>query len=114
MVGQFDPSKPDLNDGEMAIYSANGQVIYMKADATIHQGTKGANEPVVLGNVMKACIKDIIEDFTNSSLIGYDAFGLPVILNGALAANLTQHKEKYVTDASTNIVGQKNFVERGS
>lgn len=114
VVGHFDEGKPQLNDGESALYGAAGQVIFCTAAGLIHQGTKTADEPVVLGNVMKECLKDLYADFLEKLPVAYDGFGLPCTLNPVVKSAMTDQKAKYVTSASTNIVGQKNFVERGT
>ena len=114
MGGHFDKNKPQVSsDGEAILYGADGQVIYLKAGGTIHQGSKTANEPVVLGNVLKACISSIIDDFITPPILGYDSFGLPIYLDGVIVTNLTSDKATFVTNPLSNIVGKKNFVERG-
>lgn len=113
-VGNFDQSKPSLNDGETILYSASGQLIYLKSDGTIHQGKKTAASPVVLGDVMKNAYSDLITTLRDAPAVGIDSFGLPVYLAPALIPLLTQLITKYVTSAATNIVAQKNFVDRGT
>jgi phage gp45-like len=116
VVGHFDESAPPINDGETVLYGANGQVIYMKSDGTIHQGSEAASEPVVLGNQALAFLGAVIDAFTTQgdTRIGYDSFGLEVFLDPSILQTLLNLKQQYITNAATNIVGQKNFVERGA
>lgn len=116
VVGHFDESRPSLSDGESILYGADGQVIYMKNGGTIHQGSKGAAEPVVLGQTNLDFMGQFLDALTTQSdtRIGYDSFGLEVFLDPQILETLLELKEKYITDPSTNIVGQKNFVERGA
>lgn len=112
IVGHFDKNRPSVVDGEVKIYGADGQVIYLKSGGTIHQGSASANEPVVLGNVLKEAIASILDHLTTDPW-GYDVFALPVFIDPMLQTHLTEDKAKYVETPTTNIVGQKNFVERG-
>lgn len=113
IVGDFDTNKPEVADGEALLYGADGQVIFMKTGGTIHQGTKTAASPVVLGDILQQALDSIIEHITQSTQIAFDSFGLPCILDPTVKVNLTTDKTNYVDDASTNILAQKNFVERG-
>lgn len=113
ILGHFDQNRPSVSDGEICLYGADGQKIYFKNGGTIHQGSQSANEPVVLGNVLLAFITDLITALITDPL-GFDAFALPVFIDPALREKLTQYLQKYATDPSTNVVGQKNFVERGA
>jgi len=113
MVGHFDKTKPAVQDGETLLYGADGQVLYLKAGGTIHQGSQGANEPVVLGNIMKEALNDMYKNFLDFTPLGFDAFGLPVTINENVRLEMIDQQQEYVTNAATNIVGQKNFVERG-
>jgi phage gp45-like len=114
ILGCNDTARPGVNKGESILYGADGQVIYMKAGGSIHQGTKGATEPVVLGNVLKEFLTTLINQILNSPQIGFDAFGLPVAIDPQLAINLLNDRIQYLDTPSSNIVGQKNFVERGA
>lgn len=112
--GHFDANKPSLNDGEAILYGADGQVIYMKSGGSIHQGSKTSSEPVVLGNVLKTTLTNILNAFLQAPQIGFDGMGLPVVLDPGVAENLTNELNNHLNDASQNILSQKNFVERGA
>lgn len=110
----FDETRPDVDDGEALLYGADGQVIFLKTGGTIHQGSKAADEPVVLGNVAMTFLGALLDLLINSDPLAYDSFGLDVVLNPEIIEQLTEFKNTYITTAATNIVGQKNFVERGA
>lgn len=111
VIGHFDEAKPSCEDGETVLYGADGQVIYFKNGGEIHQGGKAADEPVVLGNVMKTLMKNILEAFLNSPQIGQSPTG-PVFLDPAVRSILSTELSVRVNAPATNIVGQKNFVQR--
>lgn len=113
ILGHFDQSRPPLQDGEAVLYGADGQVILMKSGGTIHQGSEAASEPVVLGNVLLQALTDLYTTLTTDPL-GLDSFALPVYISTAIKQQLLDQKSKYVDTNTTNVVGQKNFVERGS
>lgn len=116
VAGHFDANKPKIDsDGEACLYGADGQVVYMKSGGTIHQGSKAASEPVVLGNVLKAFEDAILSAWIdNVSQVAYDGFGLPCILSPAVSSVLQSEKATHVDAPATNFLGQKNFVERGA
>lgn len=114
VLTHFDANRPDIDEGEAILYGADGQVIFMKNGGTIHQGTKTANEPVVLGNVLKDFLQAYISQFIESPQLGLDSFALPIYLDIDILAQFLSQRLQYITTASTNIVGQKNFVERGA
>jgi phage gp45-like len=115
MVGHFDTNRPTISDGESILYGADGQVVFMKAGGTIHQGTKAASSPVVLGDVLKTTLTNILEAILNNSEeLGFDSFGLPVFLNPAIKVLLKLELDNHINDATQNILGQKNFVDRGA
>jgi phage gp45-like len=115
MAGHFDENRPAINDGESVIYGADGQVIFMKSGGTIHQGTQGASSPVVLGDVLKTLMENVLSAFiNNASSVSFDGFGLPCTLFPGISSVLSQEKSDHVDAASTNFLGQKNFVDRGA
>lgn len=113
MVGHFDETRPGCEDGETVLYGADGQLIIFKNGGTIHQGSPSADEPVVLGNVLLMLLTKMFnENWLQPPQIAYDAFGLQVFLDPQIRTKMEAQKETYVDTADTNIVGQKNFVER--
>lgn len=113
ILGCNDSGRPTVEEGETSLYGADGQQIYMKNGGTIHQGTKTADEPVVLGNVAVEFLTNVLDLFINSDPLAYDSFGLPVVLSPEIKALLIQYRLTYLELSATNIIGQKNFVERG-
>lgn len=115
MVGHFDESRPAVEDGESILYGADGQVIFMKKGGTIHQGSKTAASPVVLGDVLKIMLTNTLKAFIdNADLLGYDSLGLPVFLNPVIKSALQDELDIRLDAAATNILSQKNFVTRGA
>jgi Bacteriophage Mu Gp45 spike protein len=114
VVGQFDSGRPAIDETEACLYGPDGQVVYMKKGGEIHQGTLAADEPVVLGNVAKEFLGALLDLLIDSAPLAYDSFGLPVELSPEIIEQLMAFKLMYITTPATNIVGQKNFVERGA
>lgn len=110
--GQNDINRPKTEKGESILYGADGQVIFMKNGGTIHQGSKAANEAAVLGYVLQEFLRNILDAFLGANNIGECAVG-EVFLAPEIRTLFEQYKIKYVNDASTNILAQKIFVERG-
>lgn len=113
IMGCHDIERPELEKGESAVYGSDGQLIHFKTGGTIHQGSKAADEPVVLGNVLVEFMTEILNEFIQRNPIAYDSFGLPVVWNPETLLKFQEWLIKYLQDDSTNIIGQKNFVERG-
>lgn len=114
VLGHFNQGGPDLAEGEVALIGPAGQAIIFKADGRILSGDGGgdASEPVVLGNVLVTLLTNLIQAFTNASMIGIDSLGGPVQLSPDLKSKLAQLVSTYLSSASTNILSQKSFVER--
>lgn len=132
ILGQFDAARPSLEEGEVALYGPDGQVVKMLNGGNIHAqteadyiaevlgniklGSPDADEPAVLGNVLKEMLELLLDYFTTEApapKIGIDSFGLSVYLDPQIVAKLVQMKLKYLTQPATNIVAQRIFVERG-
>ena len=115
------------DDGNYTLYFGDVKIV-LTADGKILLGKKGStqDEPLVLGNVMKACVTDIIAaldvmtDDLSSNPVAIGNAGTPTPPSPQLIATMTTLKSAlatalstYVTDASTNIVSQVSFTERG-
>lgn len=129
------PSKDDkvpeqVGDGD-AVLKAHKKMHVAGADGVfIGKGTVGSDpaEPLVLGDVLKSYFTDIhtrldaILQAIITGPVGIDTLGGSTVnvhptLSAAIAAQkalLTTDKSKYVTTASTNIVSQHSFTERGA
>lgn len=114
IVGVNDTGRPTVQDGEVSLYGPDGQQLYLKNGGTIHQGSQAADEPVVLGNVLVEFMINLLTEFIEHDPLGYDSFGLPVELSPEIKAQLIEWRNTYLQTAATNIIGQKNFVERGA
>jgi hypothetical protein len=112
VLTQHDKDRPEIEQGEVALYGPDGQIIHFKNDGNIYQGSSEADEPVVLGNVLKTLLEALIDAFLNNPQVGQCAVG-PVMLDPGVRTQLTQAKQTYLSQASSNILSQKNFVERG-
>jgi hypothetical protein len=60
VLGHFDETRPDLGDGESALYNAYGQSIRVM-NGKILIGTGQSSEAVVLGNQLKALLTQILD-----------------------------------------------------
>lgn len=94
-------------------------VIRAKKDAylsgqKVHVGKSGsaATEPLVLGLVLKTFLTNLIDSLLNAPQIGQSAMG-PVMLEPQIRQDLTQFKTDFLDTASTNILSQVAFTERG-
>jgi hypothetical protein len=113
LTGHFNSNPPAIEDGESALYGIGQQVIYMKADGSIHQGILGAASPAVLGDVLQTFCTNVLNAFLNAAEIGSCAVG-PVVLDPGIRTILNQELQNHVTTASTNFLSQNNFVDRGA
>lgn len=60
VLGHRDANRPTGNVGESFLYDAYGHIVYLSEDK-IQIGSKGADEPFVLGNVFKAMMDTLLE-----------------------------------------------------
>jgi hypothetical protein len=68
-----------------------------------------------LGDVLKTLEENVLSAWiNNSSMVAFDGMGLPCVLSPAVKTILTDEKSNRVESASTNFLGQKNFVDRGA
>jgi hypothetical protein len=112
VLAHHDSDRPEIEEGEACLYGPDGQVIYLKSGGSIHQGSQEADEPAVLGNVLKTFLGDLIDAFLNAAQVGIGPTG-PVFLDPTIRTQLTQFKQTFLNQASSNILAQKIFVERG-
>ncbi len=111
-VGQFDRNRPEVGSREVALYGPDGQVVYMATGGTIHQGSADAASPAVLGDVLADFLRDLLQAFLQASSTGESAVG-PVFLSPELRIKFTELLDRYISEAETNILAQKIFLERG-
>jgi hypothetical protein len=113
VVGQNDTNRPAIQAEEVALYGPAGQVVYMKANGGVHQGSLGASSPAVLGDVLIEFATELLNAFLQAPQVGQGALG-PVFLDPSVRLKLQMQLQKFVQDASTNFLAQKIFVERGA
>lgn len=75
MVGAFDESRPEMNDGETILYNAQGQLIYLK-NGSIHIGSKTAPHKITLGDVLQGMLSTMLGAIA-SHAHPYDDAGTP-------------------------------------
>ena len=112
VLGHRDKGRPtDLEEGEVVLYNAFGQAIYLRKGKVLY-GSKASASPAVLGDVLLNAMTDILNAILQAPQIGQCAVG-PVVLEPSVRQKLMTAKMKYVDDASTNVVSQLVFTERG-
>lgn len=100
--------------GHMVAYANAGTKLYLGSDTKIGVGRPNVEptEPMVLGNVLNTFLQNFINAFLNAPQVGQCAVG-PVFLDPSVRSNLTSYLSTYLTTASTNILSQIGYVERG-
>jgi hypothetical protein len=117
-------------DGHKVSKAKSGKKYYIASDSGIHIGKTDhdCTEPLVLGNTLKTMLGDLIDKMTDlidkisgSPITISSAPGMPSIIFPQLAtdlaaikSDLNTLKSTYVTTATTNIVSQIGFTERGN
>jgi hypothetical protein len=113
ILGYRDDSRPEMEEGEAVLYNAHGQEIRLENGA-IKIGSAAANEPVVLGLVLKTLLEFAFDTLIAGDFLLTTSPGNPTAPNPAKAAELTAKKNEYLTTAATNILSQLSFTERGA
>lgn len=127
VVGHRDSGRPtDLEEGEAGMYSKGGRRINVR-NAKIEIGATGASEPLVLGNVLLQGLTEIMAQLdTLLQTMEQKPAGITTGPGSLIAPNpayvaavtqvqtqLAQIKSTYISTASSNIVSQESFTERG-
>lgn len=60
VAGHFDATRPSINKGEVILYNAFGQQIYL-ANGKILIGSEGSSQPFVLGTTFNMFIKQLLD-----------------------------------------------------
>lgn len=102
--------------GDLLAVARAGKAAHVQSDSRINLSkTKNdPTEPLVLGNVNVEFMTNLLDLLLNAPQIGWDVFGLPVFLDPNIRSTLIEYKQTYLTDASTNILSQLSFTERGA
>jgi hypothetical protein len=100
--------------GDMVHKALAGKKLHLLSALKIFlgAGTADPTQPLVLGLVAKEFLTTLIDEVLNAPQIGFTPFG-PCFLDPTIRANLITYKQTYLTDASTNILSQLSFTERG-
>jgi len=100
-------------DGHTVIKALSGKEAWITSDEKINLSKEDTSptEAVVLGNILKTFLTAWIDAWLDAPVIGQGA--APVTLSPAIKALLTQYKSTYLTTASSNILSQLTFTERG-
>lgn len=110
-----EPIPEKARAGHLVLQPRDGKKAYLTSSAKINIAKPGVDptEPLVLGTVLVNFMTAIFNALLNAPQIGQCAVG-PVWLDGQVRADLVAAKQTYITDASTNIVSQLGFTERGT
>jgi hypothetical protein len=112
VLGHRDGKRPaDLQPGEVVLYNSTGQAFYIR-QGKVQLGSGSSSEPMVLGNVLMKCLTDLMAAFTESPQVVQTAVG-PGFLDPAVRQKLMTVLQTYIQTASTNVVSQLTFTERG-
>lgn len=101
--------------GDSVKYSRPGHKMYLGSDTKIALARPGKEpvQPLVLGTVLVAGLTALVNAFLNAAQVGQSAVG-PVFLDPTVRSALTTFVSTYLTTASTNVVSQISFTERGT
>ena len=127
VIGHRDAGRPtDLDEGESSVYAQGGPRVNVR-NSRIELGSTGASEPVVLGQVLLSALtefnselKALVMTLSQTAAGLSTAPGNPIAPNPAftealeqLSEQIDQAKSTYISEASSNIVSQRVFTERG-
>jgi hypothetical protein len=101
--------------GHSVRYSRPGKKLYLGSDTKLGIGRVNVEptEPLVLGNVLVTFMTNVLNAFLDAAQIGTCAVG-PVMLDPGIRTNLTNYIQTYLQTASSNIISQIAFTERGA
>jgi len=110
-----DPVPEFARTGDSVKYARVGKKLYMGSDTKIGiaRPNKEPIQPLVLGTVLKNFLGAVLDAFLNAPQVVITPMG-PGFLDPSVRAALVAAKNTYLTDASTNIVSQIGFTERGT
>ena len=100
--------------GHTVKQSRTGKKLYLGSDTKVSLSRPGVepSQAMVLGNVLASGLTAILNAFLNAPKLGSCAVG-PVVLDPGIRAALLAAINTYITTASTNILSQLSFTERG-
>lgn len=106
MVGHFDKSKPDVDEGETTLYDKFGHLVYL-SETKMQFGSKASANPMMLGDIVQDLFSNMLQLISDHVHIGN--LGYPV---GAMSkkAELLELKASPVDDGA--IISDKCFTEK--
>ena len=110
-----DPIPEFARNGDSVKYARAGKKLYLGSTTKvgIARPNKEPTQPLVLGTVLTTLLTNVIDAFLNAPQVCLTPMG-PGFLDPSIRAALINYKQTYLTDASTNIVSQIGFTERGT
>jgi hypothetical protein len=101
--------------GHSVKYARPGKKMFVGSDTKIGfaRPDKDPIQPLVLGTVLQTFLTNVLNAFLNATQIGQSAMG-PVMLDPGVRTQLSQYLNTYLSTASTNILSQIAFTERGT
>ena len=105
LVGHFDETRPELNDGESAVYDAHGHVVFLSS-SKMQFGSKNSANPMMLGDLVQQLLSDLIEKIATHQHLGNLGYATGTPINQAEFEAL---KASPVDDGS--LVSTKAFTE---
>lgn len=78
VLGHRDGARPSLNQGETILYNQFGQQIYLE-NGKIHVGSKSSASPMVLGDIFKTMMDNLLQAIASHTHLGNLGFptGVP-------------------------------------
>lgn len=100
--------------GNTVVYSHPGKKAYLGSNTKVGIARPNAEptEPLVLGQVLVNGLTALCNAFLNASQIGQHPLG-PVFLDPGVRTAITNFMTTYLNTASTNVLSQIGFTERG-
>ena len=114
-LSSYEDSIPaDASNGNMVLKAFDGKKLFLQSNTKVNIGKSAGDltEPLVLGEVLKEFLEELLKAFLEAPQIGITPFG-PAFLDPGIRTKLTQFKTEYITDADSNILSQIAFTERG-
>lgn len=118
VIARFPSSEEPIpafaQSGSSVVYSHPGKKMYVGSNTKVGIGRPNVEpaEPLVLGQTLVTGLTSLINSILNASQIGWHPLG-PVFLDPGIRTALVNFKTTYLDTASTNILSQIGFTERG-
>jgi hypothetical protein len=110
-----EPIPAFARSGHSVKYARPGKKLYVGSDTkiAISRPDVEPTQPLVLGTVLVNALTAFLNAFLNAAQVGVSPAG-PVFLDPSVRSALVTAMNTYLTTASTNIVSQLSFTERGT